>query len=97
MSLLDSGDLYNLIMDKRLHPVHVHPPASYPPAILKKVDHDCTASDLVDFFCDYLENDILGLISTRRLHVADQSDAGTWSVECKELAGLASKAVDFQK
>ena len=84
-------------MDKRLHPIHVHPPATYPPAELKKVDHDCTADDLCDFFCDYLENDILGVISIRRLHVADQLDAGTWSEKCKELAGKASKAVDFQK
>ncbi|XP_028966489.1 RNA-dependent RNA polymerase 2 [Galendromus occidentalis] len=52
-------------------------------------------SDETNFFCNYIGNDIIGIISNAHLAWADQ--AGIASEKCLALVGKASKALDFAK
>lgn len=44
-----------------------------------------------------METDLLGLISTIHMQLADQRSFGTLDPDCIKLAGMASTAVDFSK
>jgi hypothetical protein len=44
-----------------------------------------------------MQNNILGLISTRHLIIADQKEEGVYHPNCLTLAQMASTAVDFPK
>ena len=52
-------------------------------------------SNETNFFCNYIGNDIIGIISNAHLAWADQ--AGIGSEKCLALVGKASKALDFAK
>ena len=55
------------------------------------------ASDVAKFFVDFIENNLLGMISIRHLTIADQQKEGVFHPDCLILAQLASVAVDFPK
>lgn len=89
-------DLYNIVFDKRFHLDRTHQPADY---ISEKVELDrpVVLSDVPKFFIDFMQNNNLGLISTKHLMVADQNSEGIFHPDAILLAGMASAAVDFPK
>ena len=56
-----------------------------------------TMEHIVEFFLDYMQNDILGPICNSHLAIADRSDQGALDPRCKDLAKLQSIAVDYPK
>jgi len=53
--------------------------------------------DICDFVVEYINSDVLGLLSDRHLIIADQSKYGTRDPQCIALAQLCSQAVDYPK
>ncbi|KAI7952326.1 hypothetical protein MJO29_007957 [Puccinia striiformis f. sp. tritici] len=93
------GDLFTVIGLPELIPdrAQVHSPASYQAPEMRKLDQDCTIADGADFFLDYISSDLVGMIATRHLHIADQAVEGTLNRSCLRLAELHSDAVDYPK
>ncbi|KAG8900740.1 hypothetical protein FRC00_011552 [Tulasnella sp. 408] len=100
-SMLAGGDLdgdeYNLIINPSLFPPSCYPPAQYPSVDPHKLSRPCTTKDLTDWVTDYINSDILALISHQFLVTADCQPEMARHPECITLAGLASRAVDFAK
>ncbi|KAJ1311089.1 hypothetical protein OPQ81_009592 [Rhizoctonia solani] len=93
----DLYDLINLTELPQLTPQVIYPPAEYPPVTKRVLDREATIDDVKDFICDYINSDILGLVSLRHLRLADDRPLGVNDPDCLKLAALHSKAVDFQK
>jgi len=80
-----------------LLPPEQEEPASYLPVGTRELDRESTIEDICDFVVEYLNSDVLGLLSDRHLVIADQSKFGTKDSKCLELASLCSQAVDYPK
>ncbi|TFK34873.1 RNA dependent RNA polymerase-domain-containing protein [Crucibulum laeve] len=104
-SMLSGGDLdgdeFAVVYHPALLPTYSEEPASYTVAegsldtwTLK--DH-CTINDICDFVVEYIHSDVLGLLSTRQLVIADQSSDGVNDKDCLYLSELCSQAVDYPK
>ncbi|KAG8691097.1 hypothetical protein FRC11_006846 [Ceratobasidium sp. 423] len=94
----DLYDLINLTELPQLTPQVIHAPAEYPPVTKRTITgREATIDDVKDFICDYINSDILGLVSLRHLRLADDRPLGVNDPDCLKLAALHSKAVDFQK
>ncbi|KDN43471.1 hypothetical protein RSAG8_06060, partial [Rhizoctonia solani AG-8 WAC10335] len=94
----DLYDLINLTELPQLTPQVTYPPGDYPPVTKRMIeDREATIEDVKDFICDYINSDILGLLSLRHLRLADERPLGVNDPDCLKLAALHSKAVDFQK
>jgi hypothetical protein len=90
-------DLYNIIYDRRFLFDRNEKPAEYPSVIPEELDRPIVASDVAIFFIEFIENNLLGLISNRHLLIADQEKEGVYHPNCLKLAEMASTAVDFPK
>jgi hypothetical protein len=90
-SMLAGGDLdgdeYLLITDERLHPPKEHEPLAYGAPQLVTLNRDATIDDVANFFVNYINNDILGLIATQQLIMADKSEEILADANCIILAG----------
>ncbi|KAJ7709483.1 RNA dependent RNA polymerase-domain-containing protein [Mycena rosella] len=91
------GDMYSVIQYSPLLPPNQEKPASYPDGDTLTLDRDSTVHDICDFIVEYINSDVLGLLSDRLLIIADQSTAGMHDDDCKRLAALCSQAVDYPK
>ncbi|KZT71262.1 RdRP-domain-containing protein [Daedalea quercina L-15889] len=91
------GDLYSIIHFGPLLPTEHADPASYEGVPGHFLDRPSTVDDICDFVVEYLNSDVLGLLSDRHLIIADQSKHGTKDERCVELARLCSQAVDYPK
>lgn len=92
------GDDYVVSWDERLLPkIWNAAPFHYDPPPPKKAAGEFTIDLMIDFFCDYLQNDFLGRIAHAHLGAADYLANGIESQECLELLGLHSRAVDYPK
>lgn len=91
------GDIFNIIWDPDCSPVFKYPPANYPRQPPADIGRPVTKDDMADFFINFMETDRLGVIATRHLIMADQLSEGSSSDDCKKLAELHSRAVDFSK
>ncbi|KAL5746664.1 hypothetical protein ACOSP7_027810 [Xanthoceras sorbifolium] len=91
------GDIYFVCWDPELIPRRQFPPMDYTPAPAKVSDNDVTIEDIEEYFVDYIMNDSLGVICNSHVVFADREPKKANSVPCKELAKLASIAVDFSK
>ena len=91
-SMLAGGDLdgdeYLLIMEERLHPPKQYDPLDYDAPQLVTLDRDATVDDIADFVVNYINNDILGLIATQQLIMADKSEQLLADKDCICLAGM---------
>ena len=91
-SMLAGGDLdgdeYLLIMEERLHPPKQYDPLAYGDPQLVKLNREATISDVADFVVNYINNDILGLIATQQLIMADKSEQLLADENCIRLAGM---------
>ncbi|KAI0780590.1 RdRP-domain-containing protein [Trametes elegans] len=93
------GDLYSIIKYDPLLPT-VHKDAGDYRGVGTRELPDgrtSTVDDICDFIVEYINSDVLGLLSDRHLIIADQSMMGTNDPACIELAGLCSQAVDYPK
>jgi len=90
-SMLAGGDLdgdeYLLITDERLHPPKEHSPLAYGAPKLVTLNRDATIDDVADFVVNYINNDILGLIASQQLIMADKSEKLLADENCIVLAG----------
>ncbi|KAF8760968.1 RdRP protein [Rhizoctonia solani] len=94
----DLYDLINLTAWPDLTPQVLAEPAEYPPAPKKRIEgRSCTMDDVKDFICDFITSDMVGIISTQHLKLADFRASGLNDPDCLKLAELHSRAVDFPK
>ncbi|KDQ61150.1 hypothetical protein JAAARDRAFT_152238 [Jaapia argillacea MUCL 33604] len=93
------GDLFCISQEQTMLPTFHHEPAEYKPVDTRKLedDRDSTIEDICDFVVEYINSDVLGLLSDRHLIIADQSKHGTEDELCIQLAELCSRAVDYPK
>jgi hypothetical protein len=91
------GDIYNIIWDEEAMPEKYFNPANYPRVTPQPLNREVDPKDIADFFIDFMRTDILGMIATRHVVLADYYPEGTTHPYCIELAGLHSTAVDFSK
>ncbi|XEU99115.1 hypothetical protein FSHL1_004402 [Fusarium sambucinum] len=91
------GDIYNIIWDPEANPLRVFSPADYPRVTPRPLDRQVEPKDIADFFINFMRTDILGVIATRHVILADYHDEGTTHSDCVALAELHSTAVDFSK
>ncbi|KAJ7783448.1 RNA-directed RNA polymerase 2, partial [Mycena maculata] len=94
------GDTYNIIpLDKcpGFRPERTYRPAEYTPAPKKLIDHPSTMKDVAEFVIEYINSDVVGMVATNWLLIADQSERGIWDSDCIKLADLHSDAVDYPK
>ncbi|KAL4244861.1 RNA-dependent RNA polymerase [Abortiporus biennis] len=91
------GDLYSIIKESTLLPTEHCEAASYVSVGTREIDHECTIEDVCDFIVEYINSDVLGLLSDRHLIIADQSKYGTKDQKCLQLSELCSQAVDYSK
>ncbi|KAK9931742.1 hypothetical protein M0R45_019007 [Rubus argutus] len=69
----------------------------YSPAPTVEMDHDVTIEEVEEHFVNFMVNDSLGIICSAHTVFADREPDKAMSPPCKELAKLASIAVDFKK
>ncbi|KAI0373002.1 RdRP-domain-containing protein [Pilatotrama ljubarskyi] len=93
------GDLYSVIKYDPLLPTEHKDPADYTGVGTRSLPdgRESTVDDICDFIVEYINSDLLGLLSDRHLIIADQSKDGTSDPACIELARLCSQAVDYPK
>ncbi|KAI8897258.1 RNA dependent RNA polymerase-domain-containing protein [Globomyces pollinis-pini] len=91
------GDEYVLLTNPELLPKRCVSPYNYPSAPKLNLGRPCNVLDIADFVVNYFESNILGLICSKHLTLADIRENGTMDPDCIHLAGLASLAVDFPK
>ncbi|CEF73734.1 hypothetical protein FGSG_01582 [Fusarium graminearum PH-1] len=91
------GDIYNIIWDPEAMPSRVFRPADYPRVTPQPLDRQVEPKDIADFFINFMRTDILGVIATRHVILADYNDLGSIDRDCIALAELHSTAVDFSK
>ncbi|KIM48826.1 hypothetical protein M413DRAFT_437999 [Hebeloma cylindrosporum] len=91
------GDLFAIIFHDTLMPIYLEPPANYEPLGTLELDRESTVEDICDFIVEYINSDVLGLLSDRFLVIADQSSEGIFDSNCLFLAELCSQAVDYPK
>ncbi|KAG6331650.1 hypothetical protein ID866_7441 [Astraeus odoratus] len=91
------GDQYEVIQyGPFLVPEH-HDPASYPTVSPFRLDRESTIEDVCDFIVEYINSDVVGLVSDKHITIADQSNYGVLDPACLKLAEMHSKAVDYPK
>jgi RNA-dependent RNA polymerase len=64
----------------------------YEPPGRMEVDGPVHIHDIADFFCDFMENDRLGMICNNHLALADHMPGG---VLCEECISLAEKVLIY--
>ncbi|SJL03505.1 uncharacterized protein ARMOST_06861 [Armillaria ostoyae] len=91
------GDVYNIILDKSLHPpkVFTAAPGAYEPLAPDIRRKPCGKAEVADFVMNYIQSDLLGYICTLHLRISDLE--GLDCDECLLLAKKASHAVDYPK
>ena len=81
------GDLYFVGWDDRLLPPSVFPPMDYTPVKQNKpLPPIVTQDDILSFFFDYMNFDILGNVANSHLALSDQRDLLAKDQDCIRLA-----------
>ncbi|KAI0051419.1 RdRP-domain-containing protein [Auriscalpium vulgare] len=100
------GDVYNVTtFADLLPPGENQDPAAYTAVERLLLDRPSNMRDVADFVADYMVNDVLGLVATNWLLIADSNGRGCENSnglgikhpDCIELAKLHSDAVDYPK
>ncbi|KAG1819741.1 RdRP-domain-containing protein [Suillus subaureus] len=89
------GDIFNLILDRRLLPTKQFEPGEYPAVTIRSIPNACGISDVADFVIDYIQADLIGPIAISHLRFSDLKTPNC--TECIQLAKFASQALDFPK
>ncbi|KAK0228867.1 RNA dependent RNA polymerase-domain-containing protein [Armillaria fumosa] len=97
------GDIYDIVPNPDLMPPVINEAASYESTgtyVARDEDgnpKECDVNDIADFIVEYINSDVLGLLSDRLLVIADQSSKGIYDKDCERLAALCAQAVDYPK
>ncbi|KAI8980167.1 RdRP-domain-containing protein [Trametes punicea] len=91
------GDEFLVIKDPTLLPTNCTAPAEYDAGPPRDLGRPSTIDDICDFFVEYMQSDVVGLVADQHLMIADQSKDGTFDRDCMKLAILCSQAVDYPK
>jgi len=91
------GDQFSVICYEPFLPSEIEEAASYESVGTFTLDRYSTVEDICDFVVEYINSDVLGLLSDRLLVIADQSKDGIRDENCLWLAQLCSQAVDYPK
>ncbi|KLO19204.1 RdRP-domain-containing protein [Schizopora paradoxa] len=104
------GDMFQIIQHTPLFPSDHQDPAEYPPVDTMKIkeealinpetgerDEERIIDHVCDFIVDYINSDILGLLSDKHLIRAGFEQDGIFDHGCLLLAKLCSQAVDYPK
>ncbi|KZV93847.1 RdRP-domain-containing protein [Exidia glandulosa HHB12029] len=91
------GDLFHVSEYRDLHVVQPYRPAEYAAGEKRLLDRDATIDDVADFVVEFINSNVLGLVSTTHLIIADQHPDGVRTAKCMKLAELHSLAVDYAK
>ncbi|KAF9450099.1 RNA-dependent RNA polymerase [Macrolepiota fuliginosa MF-IS2] len=94
------GDVYNLLplsSHREMTPMRYFEPAKYPPAKRKILARPSTMKDVADFVMEYIVSDVIGIVASNWLVIADQSQFGIQDRVCLRLAELHNDAVDYPK
>ncbi|KAG1792180.1 RNA dependent RNA polymerase-domain-containing protein [Suillus plorans] len=91
------GDLYEIIQYPPLILPDHYDPASYPSGKPFTIEHPSTIDDVCNFVVEYINSDVVGLVSDKHITIADQASDGTFNEACLKLAALHSQAVDYPK
>ncbi|EKM49158.1 uncharacterized protein PHACADRAFT_201955 [Phanerochaete carnosa HHB-10118-sp] len=91
------GDCYSLIWDPRLLIPEggEYEPMDYTPPPAVRSEYPVTIEQTKQHFLDTMKNDVLGRVCNAHMALADLH--GPSDFQCRELASLASQAVDFSK
>ncbi|KAK0488744.1 RdRP-domain-containing protein [Armillaria novae-zelandiae] len=91
------GDIYNIILDKSLHPPQrfTASPGAYKRLASDIRPYPCGKKEVADFVIRYIQSDVLGYICTLHLRISDLKGLGC--EDCLILAEKASHAVDYPK
>jgi RNA-dependent RNA polymerase len=99
-SMLAGGDLdgdeYLLVTESHLHPPKEASPLAYGDPRLVTLARNATIDDVADFVVNYINNDILGLIATQQLIMADKSDQLLADENCIRLAGGCFVTISYE-
>ncbi|KAG1741976.1 RNA dependent RNA polymerase-domain-containing protein [Suillus lakei] len=91
------GDLYEIIQHPPLILPDHYDPASYPSGKPFTIERPSTIDDVCNFVVEYINSDVVGLVSDKHITIADQASDGTFNEACLKLAALHSQAVDYPK
>ncbi|KAF8798201.1 RdRP-domain-containing protein [Phlegmacium glaucopus] len=92
------GDMFSVICHDPLLPTTFEAAAKYESCGTYEIDRDSTVEDICDFVVEYINSDVLGLLSDRLLVIAGvYHSQGLHDPECIMLAELCSHAVDYPK
>ncbi|KAI6035723.1 RNA dependent RNA polymerase-domain-containing protein, partial [Pisolithus marmoratus] len=91
------GDLYEVMQYGPLLVPEHHNPAAYPPTKPYTLDRPSTVHDVCDFIVEYINSDVIGLVSTKHIIIAGKYKDGCLDSACLKLAELHSRAVDYPK
>ncbi|KAG2067060.1 RdRP-domain-containing protein, partial [Suillus decipiens] len=91
------GDLYEIIQHPPLILPDYYDPASYPSGKPFTIERPSTINDVCDFVVEYINSDVVGLVSNKHITIADQASDGSFNETCLKLAALHSQAVDYPK
>lgn len=92
------GDLYTIYEDDCLFTKAQQSAMAFHPKIaLAELSQDCGSCELALFFTQFMLNDLIGLVASTHLRIADISELGSHDSRCKTLARLHSQATDFKK
>ncbi|KAF8317349.1 RdRP-domain-containing protein [Clavulina sp. PMI_390] len=93
------GDIFNIITTKNedLFMVGSRNPGEYVAIPRKVLDRPVTMTDIADNLVEYIDSDVVGLVATNHLLIADRSDLGLNDPDCLILSEQHSQAVDYPK
>ncbi|KAL0581131.1 hypothetical protein V5O48_000920 [Marasmius crinis-equi] len=96
--ILTGIDEFDIISIPELLPATKEAPASYPSVKAKELtNRNSNIEDVCDFVVEYIRSDVIGILSSRLLVIADQSQHFFGDKKCAKLAELCSRAVDYSK
>ena len=73
------------------------PPMHFPTGKTQELNHDAQVEDILDFYCDYILSNNVGLLANAHLANADFVEDGIFNQICVSLANKYSVALDFVK
>ncbi|XP_037560761.1 uncharacterized protein LOC119439287 isoform X1 [Dermacentor silvarum] len=92
------GDEYIVIWEKCLFFVGPNrPPMNFSDRNLEPDNKEITTDDMIKFFCNYIKNDSIGILSNAHVAWADQEPGGIHSPRCLAIAEEISICLDFAK
>jgi RNA-dependent RNA polymerase len=92
------GDEYAIVWNSDLiFKGENHEAMLFPTSKAKELPKDAEVGDILDFYCDYIISNNIGLLANAHLANADLEEEGILSDKCMSLAKKSAIALDFAK